>query len=192
MAKVKGPLLSLRARGRFAGVLDFRDYPAGPMHESRVYIQPLRKKPSGLNQRKKELHVKAASTLWSTLTDEQKESWNDLAFDYKKYGAEYVWRPELSAYHKFMSFNLKRMAKGLRPRRLFLPDRLLKTELFAEMPVTGYQVDISFFIPLEFIQHATLFSLHPAVSAFTFEPHLANIEHTMPALGYSLTTEVLS
>lgn len=121
MAKVKGPLLSLRARGRFADVLDFRDYPAGSMHESRVYIQPQRKNPSGLQQHYKEHYIKIASSLWRTMSQEEKNSWEAFAFDYKKYGAEYVWRPELSPYHKFMSYNLKRLAAGLDPVLLFSP-----------------------------------------------------------------------
>lgn len=122
MAKVIHPLHSFRARGRFAGVLDFRDYPAGPMHESRVYIQPWRKKPSGLEQLAKEDRVKICSRLWRQLTQEEKETWDLLAFDYRKYGAEYVWRPELPGYQKFMSFNLRRTANGELPKRSLLLD----------------------------------------------------------------------
>lgn len=121
MAKVKGPLQSVRARGRFAKILDFRDYTTGPMHESRVYIQPGRKKPSGRAQADKELNIKTASALWRTLTLSEKDSWLAMAIDNTKYGAEYVWRPELSNYHKFMSYNLKRLSLGLPIVNFFSP-----------------------------------------------------------------------
>lgn len=121
MAKVKGPLQSVRARGRFAKILDFRDYTMGPMHESRVYIQPGRKKPSGRAQAEKELNITTASALWRALTQSEKDSWAAMAIDNTKYGAEYVWRPELSNYHKFMSYNLKRLSLGLPIVNYFSP-----------------------------------------------------------------------
>lgn len=122
MAKIKHPLESFRARGRFAGVLDYRDYPAGETFESRVYIQPGRKKPDTVGQKKKESWLKEAAGAWRSLSEQEKSSWDRVAFDYRNYGAEYVWRPEFSAYHKFMSHNLKRLAKGLRIITFFLEE----------------------------------------------------------------------
>ena len=122
MAKVKHPLESFRARGRFAGVLDYRDYPAGETFESRVYIQPGRKKPDTVGQKKKESWLKEAAGAWRSLSEQEKSSWDRVAFDYHNYGAEYVWRPEFSAYHKFMSHNLRRLAKGLKIITFFLEE----------------------------------------------------------------------
>ncbi len=146
MAKVKGPLKSFRARGRFAGVLDFRDYPAGLMHESRVYIQPQRKKPSGLAQEQKQKVISQVSTLWRSLTHEEKNSWSNLAFDYSKYGAEYVWRPDFSPYHKFMSCNIKRVLKGLEPLKSFLLPSEPEPPSGLALPILDY----SFFVETSF------------------------------------------
>ncbi|MDD5457491.1 MAG: hypothetical protein PHV30_10745 [Candidatus Margulisbacteria bacterium] len=186
MAKVKGPLNSLRARGRFAGVLDFRDYPAGSMHESRVYIQPQRKKPSGQAQEQKQLYVKQISSLWRTLTQEEKDSWESLAFDYKKYGAEYVWRPELSNYHKFMSYNLKRISKGLDlVKFLYVPEVFIPPiSFYYFFPYIGYSFEV---LPPE-IPAYNLYSL-PLVtySLEVLPPEIPpyNI-YFLPVLTYSL------
>lgn len=161
MAKVKGPLQSIRAKGRIAGVLDFRDYPAGPMHETRVYIQTKhKKKPTGAAQAKKEIAIRV-SALWRTLTQAEKESWGAFAFDYRRYGAEYVWRPELSEYHKFMSFNLQRLAVGLEPLRLFAP---LDPAMF---PAVAASLD-SLWIPT--ISLSEIFFDVPEPEVFSFVP----------------------
>ncbi len=186
MAKVKGPLNSLRARGRFAGVLDFRDYPAGPMHESRVYIQPKRKKPSGQAQEQKQLFVKQISSLWRTLTLDEKDSWERLAFDYAKYGAEYVWRPELSAYHKFMSFNLKRLAKGLEPVKfLFVPEFYIPPLFFYyDLPYIFCSLEV---LPPE-VPPYDIYSL--PVVAYSLEvlpPEVPPYDiYSLPVIAYSL------
>ena len=135
MAKVTGPLQSFRARGRFAGILDFREYPAGRVQSSRCYIQPPRRKPTGPAQAAKETAVLRCSKLWRTMTPEQQVSWEGLAFDYSNYGAEYVWRPELPAYQKFMSFNLKRCAAGLNPFKMFVPQGWIDLALARALPV---------------------------------------------------------
>jgi hypothetical protein len=134
MAKVTGPLQSFRARGRFAGILDFREYPAGRVQSARCYIQPPKSKPTGAAQAGKESAVSLCSKLWRTMTAEQQLSWERFAFDYSKYGAEYVWRPEQPPYQKFMSFNLKRCAAGLTPFKMFVPQGWLNLTLGCVLP----------------------------------------------------------
>jgi hypothetical protein len=170
MAKVTGPLQSFRARGRFAGILDFREYPAGRVQSSRCYIQPPRCKPTGPDQTAKESAVSRCSKLWRTMTPEQQLSWEGLAFDYSNYGAEYVWRPELPPYQKFMSFNLKRCAAGLNPFKMFVPQGWLDLAMCYAMPVLSGTLAPSFAFGYCHISYsdATTGSALPAPGAGSF------------------------
>lgn len=187
MAKVTHPLNSFRARGRFAGTLDFRDYPAGETFSSRAYIQLARKKPGGISQKIKETNLKLAASTWTNLSLTEKQSWEFVAFDYRNYGAEYVWRPELPAYHKFMSYNLQRLAAGVDIMRHF--DQAIILGLFE---IAAPTISESGFLIESPDGHRTLdlAEFIPSLSAFSTTT-IPGFSHISPLLEIIPTLEVI-
>lgn len=114
--KVKGPLMSMKAKGSF-DCITFKDVNMeGNKHMTVAHLKNRRKKPVTSTAKKEAF--KAAVSLWKELTLEEKELWNH--FEYKDESLNNPWRAELSGYHKMIRINVDRFRKKI--RLIKLPD----------------------------------------------------------------------
>ena len=91
MAKVEGPCLSVSASGR-VGSLEFKKMGNGT-HQ--VILQSRAPKTRSAAQGNQATRFKTASTAWSSLTQGQKDAWNNAAvvantIGYRLYLSEYM------------------------------------------------------------------------------------------------------
>lgn len=107
MAKVYKPLFSFRAKGIFGDAVIYRDFAHGHERQTRVNLKQFQKKPTGREQSKKQAGIRAAQSVWASLAAEDKALWELVAFDRHSPGGERIWRADLSAYHKFMSYAVR-------------------------------------------------------------------------------------
>jgi spore cortex formation protein SpoVR/YcgB (stage V sporulation) len=106
--KVKGPLMSMKAKGSF-NCITFKDVNLeGDKHMTVAHLKNKRKKPV-TNKKTKEA-FKAAVSLWKELTPEEKELWNKL--EYENEDNKSPWQAELSGYHKMIKINVKLLLKN--------------------------------------------------------------------------------
>lgn len=112
MAKAYQPLHSFRAKGTFGDVVIFRDFPHGYQRQTRVNVKQFQKKPTGRQQIKKEAAMRAAQSIWASLSAAEKSLWELVAFDRHAPYGERAWRADLSAYHKFMSYAVRAYLRG--------------------------------------------------------------------------------
>lgn len=75
MAKVAGPLLSLRANGSVYGMLTYSEKPGGTVLGKKGITPP--HKSAGADEAKE--NFADAARLWDALTDEQKALYNHMA-----------------------------------------------------------------------------------------------------------------
>ena len=112
LAKARFPLNSFRAKGMVGGCIVYRDFPSGYSRQTRVNIKGFQKKPTGEAQMVKEAGIKKCQAVWATLSVEEKASWEYVADGRPVPNGERVWRADLGAYHKFLSYAMRAYLAG--------------------------------------------------------------------------------
>ena len=104
--KIKGPLMSYRAKGSF-DCITFKDVNLEVDNHMTVAHLKQQKKNKKTPESNKKAFQEAVS-LWKTLTPDEKNQWEELDYEKPVKVTDKMWQAELSGYHKFISFNTKR------------------------------------------------------------------------------------
>lgn len=102
----------MRAKGKVADWLVFRDYDVGRDRRKVVSVRGFKKssKNEGFSIYKKA--IKQAQTVWRDLSDEEREMWEFAIVDQGIKAGNEAFYPDLPAYHKFMSEAVKSILSG--------------------------------------------------------------------------------
>lgn len=104
--KIKGPLMSYRAKGSF-DCITFKDVNLeGNNHMTVAHLKQQKK-----NKKTPESNKKAfqeAVSFWKELSPKEKKQWEELDYEKPVKVTDEMWQAELSGYHKFLSLNIRR------------------------------------------------------------------------------------
>ena len=106
------PLYSMRAKGKAASWLVFRDYDVGRDRRKVVSVRGFKKRSKNEGFPHYQKAIKQAQTVWRDLSDEERQLWEFAFVDQGIEAGNEAFYADLPAYHKFMSEAVKAFLSG--------------------------------------------------------------------------------